>query len=369
MRDTPAIIFSAVLRAPYTVTIAARPVRSMRASGSVRKVVWSHTPERTRGSASSRITAETPPTKSAIGLRKICQATPSGDESAASPTGVRKSTTMPVTGRSAARASTFWTVCWRTDSLIWKLREEREQGGVRRLGLLLLVPVPGALDQDLAAQIRAEGRQHGDGGALRLQLGTHHDGVAQTADEERGHRDLAIREGGEQLPVAIEVPVPVEAAAEAGALELARVDVEVGFREPVGQLLRVEHAVHELRRLRQVEFPRLARRERAGRGVEHPPHQRARVRIELRLGDAGLLEVEDVEEPIAGHRAQHVGGLDRQAREERNAHADDGAEAIGRSCAPVHATIEPQSWPTRTACFSPSASSSPTMSPTRCRTV
>ena len=38
----------------------------------------------------------------------------------------------------------------------------------------------------------------------------------------------------------------------------------------------------------------------------------------------------------------------------------------GRSMAEFQATGAPQSWPTITACFSPSAATSPTMSPTRC---
>jgi hypothetical protein len=41
----------------------------------------------------------------------------------------------------------------------------------------------------------------------------------------------------------------------------------------------------------------------------------------------------------------------------------------GRSIAAVHATVAPQSCPTTTACEHPSAPTSPTMSPTVCRTV
>ena len=41
----------------------------------------------------------------------------------------------------------------------------------------------------------------------------------------------------------------------------------------------------------------------------------------------------------------------------------------GRSSAACHATGAPQSCPTITAVGAPSASSSPTMSPTRCRSV
>ena len=41
----------------------------------------------------------------------------------------------------------------------------------------------------------------------------------------------------------------------------------------------------------------------------------------------------------------------------------------GRTSAAVHATIEPQSWPTITACFWPSASHTPSTSPIRWKTV
>jgi len=92
-----------------------------------------------------------------------------------------------------------------------EVREEPEKRRVRLLGRLLLVPVAGALDQHLAAQVLAEGGQHLHGRPLALELGPRHHGVARTADEERGHLHLEIREGCEQLPVAIEVPVPVQA--------------------------------------------------------------------------------------------------------------------------------------------------------------
>ena len=57
----------------YTVTMAAKPVRRSRSSGSRWKLLWSHTPVRTEGSASSSNTAATPPMNRLTGLSKISQ--------------------------------------------------------------------------------------------------------------------------------------------------------------------------------------------------------------------------------------------------------------------------------------------------------
>src|SRR5260221_13912311 len=61
MRRTLEVIASTSRLEPYVKIIAASPVRRMRATGSWRKSVWSHTPERTRGSAHSNRTAGEPP--------------------------------------------------------------------------------------------------------------------------------------------------------------------------------------------------------------------------------------------------------------------------------------------------------------------
>src|SRR5882762_7066447 len=68
IRTTRAIIGSATLRAPYTLIIAANPVRFRRPIGSLRNEECSQTPARTAGSDSSSITAAVPPTNSAMGF-------------------------------------------------------------------------------------------------------------------------------------------------------------------------------------------------------------------------------------------------------------------------------------------------------------
>jgi hypothetical protein len=128
-------------------------------------------------------------------------------------------------------------------------------------------------------------------------------GVVAAADEQRGHLDLGALELGGELPVAVEVAVPVDAAGEPGALELGDVVVELGLGEPVGQAVGLREAVDEAPPVgrRKVEASvrrRLARRD-AG---EHAPHGGGGSATQLGVGHAGLLEVHDVEEPVPGTR-------------------------------------------------------------------
>jgi hypothetical protein len=81
---------SETLRALYTVTIAADPVRRRRPIGSLQNEEFSQTPLRTAGSANSRITAATPPIRRAIGFLKIRHDTEFAESSAASPGGLVK---------------------------------------------------------------------------------------------------------------------------------------------------------------------------------------------------------------------------------------------------------------------------------------
>ena len=60
------------------------------------------------------------------------------------------------------------------------------------------------------------------------------DDIAVTNDVQRWHADPGARPGSGQLPVAVDVAVPVQAASEAGELELARVEIDVGVTDPVG---------------------------------------------------------------------------------------------------------------------------------------
>src|SRR4029453_18320283 len=102
-------------------------------------------------------------------------------------------------------------------------------------------------------------------------------------------------------PVAVDVAVPVQAAAEADPRELAGVEVDLGLAQPRRQRRGVRTAVHEAAVARaHADAPRRAptRRRIAGVArapVEQPPDRGLRIALEVGLGHAGLLEVELVE--------------------------------------------------------------------------
>jgi hypothetical protein len=91
--------------------VAANPARRSRRMGSTRKVVCSHTPVRTRGSAISRITAMRPPTKSESGFLNTRHETESGHTSAASPAGCEKSREGRSTGSNNTRVAASKLFC------------------------------------------------------------------------------------------------------------------------------------------------------------------------------------------------------------------------------------------------------------------
>jgi hypothetical protein len=105
--------------------------------------------------------------------------------------------------------------------------EEVDERLVHLIGALLLGPVAAALEDDRAAQLRQGSSERGDRGRAP-------DGGAVTvaADEQRRHVDPRSTERGEVLPVAVDVAVAVERAAQSTVLELAGVRVDVGGGEP-----------------------------------------------------------------------------------------------------------------------------------------
>src|SRR5207249_1971286 len=64
------------------------------------------------------------------------------------------------------------------------------------------------------------------------------DEIAIPGHVQRGDGDPGAHPWRLQLPVAVDVAIPVQPAAEAGARELTGVEVDVGVREPRGQRLR-----------------------------------------------------------------------------------------------------------------------------------
>ena len=192
-------------------------------------------------------------------------------------------------------------------------------------------------------------------------------------DVQRGRRDDRAVPRREQLPVAVLVAVPVQPAGEAGPRELGHVDVEVLRRSATPAARRSRAARRGSRRRRAARRRAAARCRRPGRAVarradEQAAHRLAHVGFELGLGDARLLEV-DLVEAVAERLAPGGHRRDRHPRRERDAQAGDARDRSGRSSAVCHATGAPQSWPTTIAVLAPSASISPTTSPTRSSSV
>ena len=86
--------------------------------------------------------------------------------------------------------------------------------------------------------------------------------------------------------------------------------VEVGVREPRERARQLVDDVDE-RPGTRIEEPVLVARDVARQPVERRPQGAPQIGVELRLGDAGLLEVEEVEEVVAQRRPHGIGGLRR----------------------------------------------------------
>ena len=167
-----------------------------------------------------------------------------------------------------------------------------------------------------------------------------------------GTSTLAPASCGGQLPVAVEVAVPVDAAGEAGAGELGDVVVELGLASASRAGRRARAAVDEA--------PSVVGEHRPGRSAagsvrvapaQHAAHRGGGSAPSSASATPGLLEVEDVEEGVAEHLAHRaaVGGSGARGRN-GTLMPDHAGDPLGRcSSASGHTTMEPQSWPTNTA--------------------
>ena len=172
-----------------------------------------------------------------------------------------------------------------------------------------------------------------------------------------------------QLPVAVDVAIPVESAAEAGAGDIRP-------RTRRGRP-RSARAAAARRRAARREIP--SRGPHTGssclRAAYRPSRCRGCARSVKRGSRANsssarlLLEIEIVVVGLS-RLAQRVERRQRAAPAVRHAHARRPRERDPAASAPqCQATGAPQSWPTISARFSPSAATSATMSPTVCRIV
>ena len=106
--------------------------------------------------------------------------------------------------------------------------QEIDQGGIDLVGPLLLDPVTGPIENELLPQIR----QH----TLHLvdQFGADqpgNDAILRSRDEQRWLVDLRALPRRGQFPIAVDVAIPVQPAAEAGLL----VDVREAMSASVSQ--------------------------------------------------------------------------------------------------------------------------------------
>src|SRR6202035_4666975 len=98
-----------------------------------------------------------------------------------------------------------------------QLAEEADHGGVDLGGALLLGPMPAAGQHDGAAQLRHITREVGD---RLVHVPKRHHQVAVAGHVERGNIHFGAGKRSQELPVAVDVAVPVEAAAKSGPREL-----------------------------------------------------------------------------------------------------------------------------------------------------
>ena len=188
--------------------------------------------------------------------------------------------------------------------------------------------MPAARQDDRLAQIRHRARQirhH----LLRPRKPQHQ--VAIPRHIQRRNRHLQPRERPHQLPVAIDVAIPVEPAAKSAAPERLGIGVDIGLAEPARQRHSrmfgqppAQPAAH--RHHAEPVRPR-NRRHVAGKPQQDIAHRRAHIPLQLRLRHAGLLEIELVEHRRL--RARHHAGRPHGAtRPERHAQPDHGPKPI-----------------------------------------
>src|SRR6058998_4074580 len=120
--------------------------------------------------------------------------------------------------------------------------EKFEHEGVHLGCPLLLRPVPAAGQHDRPPKLRDERRQIRD--ELIHSREAHYE-IAVAGDVEGGNGDDGAGERRQELPVAIDVAVPVEPAAKAGASELTGVEVDVGGGQPRWQSIRIGRLIEK----------------------------------------------------------------------------------------------------------------------------
>src|SRR4029453_18467290 len=112
--------------------------------------------------------------------------------------------------------------------------QEAQDGVAHFGGALLLRPVTAARQDRRASELGHETRQVGDE-LIHPRKGDDEVAIARDVEGRYHHARAGVR--SKQLPVAIDISIPVEAAAEARVGKLAREHVDVGARDPPGKHL------------------------------------------------------------------------------------------------------------------------------------
>src|SRR3954467_6573330 len=164
---------------------------------------------------------------------------------------------------------------------------EFNQRRVHLGGPLLLDPVAGAIEQDLALQVRHDA-VHLVECALAHRASDH--GVIGAGDEQRGLYDARPGPWHGQLPVAVDVAVPVQSAAETGAVVFAGEHRDVGFGQPRRKRDLTRRTEKSFRAI-DIKAHLLFARRLAKADMEEPPQRERRIARELVLGGL-LLEIQ-----------------------------------------------------------------------------
>lgn len=99
-------------------------------------------------------------------------------------------------------------------------------------GALLLGPVTASWQDNCLAQLR---HQSGHFTNRLTHAGKIQNNIALPSYIERWYAYFCAAKWSEEFPIAIDVSVPVEPAAKSGAVELARVKINIGLGQPCRQ--------------------------------------------------------------------------------------------------------------------------------------
>ena len=215
--------------------------------------------------------------------------------------------------------------------------QKSNQGRVDLVGTFLLNPMPGAVDDELLLEVGQNPFHIGDPPGTD-QAGDN--GIVRPGNEQGRLTDLRVLPRCGQFPVAIEVAVPAQSAAEARLAVGFAEGGKIGLGQPVRQRpVRTGFAEESLAVLDEQGGRRIGKS-----AAEQGPHRQIDVALELALGDTGRLKVLPIE---IGDTALAQGFERSAAAPERrgNAQTGNGGENIGAEhrrvpgnrCAPIMA--------------------------------